>query len=91
MQLETFQINSAEEFPEGKLYYILCQGEIIQASRSLGEAVQFQEVGSDEIYREGDFYRCANELLGVTWPLTCIKPSEESGLLDTNAFYLVSV
>ena len=88
MILETFQINSADEFPEGKFYYTLCDGMIMEAAKRVGSSrIDFSLIGSDETWYEGNKYgNCANKELGVTWPLTCIRPTEENGLKDTSDY-----
>jgi hypothetical protein len=87
--LKTFLINSLDEFPKGKYYFVVCNKDIILASRSSSKStcdrIEYQMIGSDESWYENDKWdTIAEEALGVSWPLLCIDPGEI--LLDTNGY-----
>ena len=71
--LKTFLINSIDEFPKGKFYYVIHEGQIIMASRDNSNRIEYQIVGSD------DFWTVTN---WIKFPLLCIDPGEI--LLDTD-------
>lgn len=82
--LKTFLINSIEDFPKGKYYFVICNKDIILASRSTSKStcnrIEFQTIGSDEFWTESD----AEEIGWIGWPLLCIDPGDI--LLDTNEY-----
>lgn len=82
--LKTFLINSIADFPKGKRYFVICNKDIILASRSNSKStcdqIEFQIIGSDEFWTESD----AKEINWTGWPLLCIDPRDI--LLDTDEY-----
>lgn len=73
MILKTFQINTVEDFPKSKEYYIVLKniGIVFAWKPKKSESIYWLIPGSDSLYNSAED--------PLNWPLTAILPDSENG------------